>query len=397
MENKRKLLPMACCVAFLGACAANQQVNEAPWLISPNIKISSPDTNASGMYQLGRYYQGQQRDSLAIEAYKKALALDHGFVEAYNGLGVIYSRQGQYEVAIEAFRMALNYLPDAAHLYNNLGYAYYLQGQYAEAVSALKYATALDPSNQHALNNLGLAYAKAGSNGESVQAFTQAAKIEDETTNARTVSVSSSQKPVSLSVEQKPESLPVLLAESGIQKSELQVLTLPKSQGVVRLASVSQSLPVVDSRVKLVQVAPNVYELHTELLSGMPAQVADTPKEVNLAHMQVEVSNGNGVTGMASKVGKFLLTQGYSMARLTNQKPFTIKKSQIQYRDGYHALALLLKGSLPEPLELIERSDLRADVSMKLLLGKDLTADLAYFENKQQNFRVALTVDVAKP
>ena len=403
MKNKHRILPIACCVALLGACAANQQVSEAPWLISPSIKTSSPATNASGMYKLGRYYQGQQRDNLAIEAYQKALALDHGFVEAYNGLGVIYSRQGKYQEAIEEFRTALNYASGMAHLYNNLGYAYYLQGQYAEAVSQLKYATALDPSNQHALNNLGLAYAKAGSKGESVQAFTQAAKVEDESTNAAAIAVSSPHEPTMVSTEPKVNTEPksgslsdVLSAQIAIQKPELQMLTLPKSQGIIRPAFVSQSVPIVDSRVKLVEVSPNVYELHTASLSGMPAQVTNALEAVNLTHTRVEVSNGNGVTGMAAKVGKFLLTQGYPVPRLTNQKPFNISKSQIQYRDGYHAQALLLKGGLPESPELIQRSDLRAGVGVRLLLGKDLTTDLAYFENKQQKFQLALTANMPK-
>jgi tetratricopeptide (TPR) repeat protein len=395
---KSKILPVACCAAILSACASNQPVSEAPsWMISPNVKTSNKSNNPSAMYQLGRYYQGQQRDHLAIDAYKKAIAADHSFVEAHNRLGVIYAKQGKYQEATEAFKTALKYAPVAAHVYSNMGYAYYLQGQYAEAISALKQATTLDPTNHKALNNLGQAYVKAGSKGESFQAFTQAANIEpanDKPAYATSENVSSSDKTSAVVNEQKAASITEIFAvKSESQQSDAQALALPKNVGIIK--SVSRAIPVVDSRVKLVQLAPNVYELHTQPVSETPVQVVDTPK-VNLALLRVEVSNGNGVTGMASKVSKFLLNQGYPATRLTNQKPFNIKRSQIQYRDGHHAEAQLLKDSLPESPELIKRSDMRAGIGVRLVLGQDMSTHLAYFGAKQQKLQLALVLDQSK-
>src|SRR5450830_569810 len=186
MKTKHKILPALCCISLLSACASNQSVSVAPWSIKPMTAMSSND-KPEALYQVGRYYQGQNRYDLAMAAYQRALAADNGFVEARNGLGVIYSRQGKYREAIEAFLAAIQQAPKAAHIYSNLGYAYYLQGQYGESVTALQQATALDPANQRALNNLGLAYAKAGNKGESVQAFAQAANVTAETTTVVTV------------------------------------------------------------------------------------------------------------------------------------------------------------------------------------------------------------------
>jgi Tfp pilus assembly protein PilF len=404
MKSKRKILPAACCVAILSACASNPQVSEAPWVISPNIKTSNtsanPSVNPSAMYKLGRYYQGQQRDNLAIESYQKAIAADHRFVEAHNGLGVIYAKKGQYQEAAKAFKTALKYAPDAAHLYSNMGYAYYLQGQYAEAVLALKQATTLDPSNHKALNNLGLAYAKAGSQGESFQAFAQAVNVESvnsASANVASVKVPSLQDVPADASEQKSASVTLIFADKvSTQPTDAQVLELPKNGGIIRSISASNALPVVESRVKLVQLSPNVYELHTQPMSDISVQVSEVPEKVNLALLRVEVSNGNGVTGMAAKVGKFLLDQGYSATSLTNQKPFNIKKSQIEYRDGHYAEALLLKDSLPESLELIQRSDMRAGIGVRLVLGKDMSTHLAYFGTKQQKTQIALVMDEPK-
>ncbi len=396
MKSKRKILPLACCVAILSACASNQKAVEAPsWMISPNVKTSNLNANPEAMYKLGRYYQGQQRDDLAIAYYQKAIAADHRYVEAHNGLGVIYARQGKYQAAVDAFRTGLHYAPGAAHLYSNIGYAYYLQGQYTEAVSALKQATTLDPSNHKALNNLGLAYAKAGSKGESFQAFTQAANVES--AHVASLEASSLQGESAVINEQRSASITEIFAGKSLAKqSDAQELVLPKNVGIIRPASLSNIVPVVDSRVKLVQLAPNVYELHTQPMSDMPVQVANIAEEVNTALLRIEVSNGNGVTGMAAKVGTFLVDQGYAATRLTNQKPFNVRKSQIQYRHGHHAEALLLKDSLPESPELILRSDMRADVGVRLVLGKDMSTHLAYFGTKPQNTQLALMMDEPK-
>lgn len=418
MEHKVKLLSLACATALLSACAANQQVGEAPWVVSPNMKVSSPDGGAKAMYQMGRYYQGQQRYSLAIDAYKKAVAIEPGYVEAHNGLGVIYARLAKYDEAIAALIRAQQHAPNAAHIYNNLGYAYYLQGQYQQAVVTLKQAVALDPSNQLAQTNLGLAYAKAGSHGESYTAFSEAEKIKENmarqtppadaasestshevgnniTTGANNVTeIKSAQTPDTTALPSPvSEPLPV---KTAMQQEALQTLALPKTDGIVRRAPLPYSVPIVDSRVKLVQVAPNTYELVTDALSGMPTQMANAPEKPDLSHLRLEVSNGNGVTGMADKVSKFLVTQGFTTVRLTNKKPFNTGVSQIQYRDGYHSEALQLKDSLPESPELIESGDLRAGVDVKLLLGKDLAVQQAYFRGQPKPYTLALASSASK-
>lgn len=386
MKTRQNILPTVCCIALLSACvtsridsgASNQSVSVAPWSITPIITTSNTNDKPEVMYQMGRYYQGQNRYDLAIEAYQKALAIDSGFVEARNGLGVVYSRQGKYREAIEAFLAAVQQEPKASHIYSNLGYAYYLQGQYGESVAALQQATALDPANQRALNNLGLAYAKAGSKGESDQAFVQAANVTAVTTDvlvATTAAPLQSASPLPVvgeSVDAVPsaETNVVPASQLVVPRSEVLILVLPKDRGAIRPASAALTISVVDSRVKLVQLAPNVYELHTQQYSAEPMQVAVAADVPSAVKVRVEVANGNGVTGMAGKVGQFLRSQGYPVARLTNQKPFQVRMTQIQYRDGHLAEAQFLKSSLPEVPELVLRNDMRADIGVRLVLGK---------------------------
>ena len=147
--------------------------------------------------------------------------------------------------------------------------------------------------------------------------------------------------------------------------------------------------------MKVVQVAKNVYELHALSNKTESIAVAATPvmtiddKQVTTT-ARLEIANGNGVTGMAGKVGQLFTSQGYPAVRLTNQKPYQVRMTQIQYRAGYQTAAQLLKLSLPESLELVQRNDMRADVAVRLVLGKDIVTRAASFDTKQQKIQVAL-------
>lgn len=392
MKTRQKILPAVCCISLLSACASNQPVSVAPWSIKPMTAMNSND-KPEAMYQIGRYYQGQNRYDQAIDAYKKTLAADSSFVEARNGLGVIYSRQGKYNEAIEVFKIAIQQAPKAAHLYSNIGYAYYLQGLYAESVTALVQATTLDPTNQRALNNLGLAYAKVGSNIESIQAFSHAAS-QAVMTSVATPSLGQSSLPETVAVAEPVKSAEVNAAAAS--QPELQMLALPKDRGAITPAFIALTLPVVESRVKLVRLEPNVYELHMQqpkvapIPMAMIVPVVAASDNSSVAKTRVEIANGNGVAGMARKVGRFLRSQGYPEARLTNQKPFQARMTQIQYRDGHQAEAQLLKASLPEAPELVQRNDMRADIGVRLVLGKDVATGTAYFDGKFERVLLAL-------
>lgn len=366
MKTKKMILPMVCCIPFLGSCTSPQTTSSQTWGVNPVYSINQTSDSPDALYQLGRYYQGQQRYEQAAAAYHRALAANPDFVEARNGLGVIYAMQGRHEDAIAAFRIAISKAPDAAHLHNNLGHALYLQGSYNEAVSALEQATKLDPGNQRALSNLGLASAKANESGSVPSVTVAATTAQDNTTQAV----------ATLPIE------PAALAQDARQPdSSTKLAAIPPAQA--------------KNRLETIQVAENVYELReqikpVQMATAMAnAQPTDTP--VKPAKLRLEVSNGNGMTGFARKVSGYLGQQGYPASRLTNQKPFQVAVSQIQYRPGYRDQALSLKSSLPDKpdLELVQSSKLRADIQARLLLGKDLSQRAAQFESGDRTILVA--------
>ena len=390
MNAKHKIIPAVCCIALMSSCASNQSTSAAPWTIKTTAVTKSSNDKPEAMYQLGRYYQGQNRFDEAVNAYLKALNADANFVEARNGLGVIYSRQGKYREAIEAFQAAIQQAPKAAHLYSNMGYAYYLQGQYAESVKALQQATALDPNNLRALNNLGQAYAKAGNTTQSALAFSEAISVEKPNSTVTEAAVPAQSMPPATvtNIAAKP------VADSSVKTAstqDTQILAIPKDRGVIRTAdSAPQVLPVVESRAKLVSLAPHVSELQLRPQGADMLQVASTESLQDLQKIRLEVANGNGVTGAAGKVRKFLNGQGYAAARLTNQKPFKTKTTQIHYRSGYEAQAQVLQSKLLDAPKLVERNDMRANVSVRVVLGKDMVTQLAHYEYQVKEMQLAL-------
>lgn len=344
---KRNKIVLVAGLCMLGACSSTQTGSRAALSVEPVMRITDASTPQS-QYRLGRYYQGQNRFDQAMTAYRRALALDAKYSEAHNALGVLYSRQQHYPEAVSEFTAALQSAPEAAHIHNNLGYTYYLQGEYDKAVVSLKQALAIESGNARAQNNLALAYARLETTEKTVLA--QPAEM--------------AVPPLKVA-EVKPDVAP----NSGVKSSEIvaeKTEVAHESHGVI----IRQTPPL---QVDVVQVTPPVYALQrTAYQEALPAPVAQPlPK--------VEISNGNGVEGLARRIGTFLRESGYPGTRLTNQKPFNVGLSQIQYRQGYEAAAQSLRQTVPGQPMLVPTESLRGDIQIRLLLGKDFSTPQTIF------------------
>jgi len=421
MKTGYIILSAASIIPLLSGCASNQKTADSEaWSIKPAFNIQHSTETPDAYYQLGRYYQGQNRHDQAITAYQKALAIDSTFAEARNGLGVNYAMLGRQQEALEQFRLAVERAPNAAHIHNNLGYALYLSGSYAEAASALERAVALEPANQAAHTNLALALSKTGDREKAVQVMAQAAKPQP-----------AEALPQVQTVAPTPVAAPPVAAVAIPSPAPQQVLALPKDWGVITQAA-RKPVPLVESRTRIVQLEPNVYELRERVevqaaSAAKPLQQASVqPKERIIVAAQVaqkpvplvenrvqivqpaprvaeqpartatpdakpyriEVSNGNGVTGMAKKVAGFLNGEGHAKTRLTNQKSFEVASSQVQYRSGYREQAQSLVMTLPGQPGIAQTDDLRSDISIRVVLGKDMANNVAHFEQSKDKIRL---------
>jgi hypothetical protein len=151
--------------------------------------------------------------------------------------------------------------------------------------------------------------------------------------------------------------------------------SLPRGDMVAAQAA-QKPATLTKSRTQATQPVPSVVE--------QQARAADPTNKP----YRIEVSNGNGVTGMARKVAGYLEGEGYYSARQTNQKPFHVASTQVQYRYGYREQAHSLALTLPGQPVITQADGLRGDISVRVLLGKDIASNLAYFERGKDKIRL---------
>ena len=346
--QKRKIVLAISCISALTGCASYFAGKEfSAYEVRPVTNIQQSESSAENLYHIGEYYQRKKQWLNALEAYQKALSLQTDYIEAHNGLGIVYATLGQYELAIDHFNKAIVLDSSKSYLHNNLGYAYFLQGTYHEAELSFQAALSNDPHNGKAKKNLTLVNNKMGVIEESNNTFGAPSKGE----------------------------------------AMLSAHPAPLSSQVV-------------SSHQLVQVAPNVYEFSTQpktqnsVASNVVNDVEYGKREAQLQNslkgstQGIEVSNGNGVTGMARNVATQLSNAGFGQARLTNHQTFKQVQTEIYHRVSAHELAERITHLLPGQVKLIESDDLRADINLKVLLGQDIVKNKELSHNQHQATKV---------
>jgi hypothetical protein len=90
------------------------------------------------------------------------------------------------------------------------------------------------------------------------------------------------------------------------------------------------------------------------------------------SELRIEISNGNGVGGMAGRLRNFLQAKGSSIVRITNADNYGYGESVLYYRPGNREAAEELLSALPvKDVLLQESTNLAEQVDARLLLGRD--------------------------
>src|SRR5690606_585113 len=101
-----------------------------------------------------------------------------------------------------------------------------------------------------------------------------------------------------------------------------------------------------------------------------------------------EVSNGAGMSRLATRTARRLTQMGAAVARVTNYRSFGQQRTEIHHRDGHAESAKRLGERLPVDAKLVSVEGLRGDVDVRLVVGRDMVAgDVAAWWNE--------TLDVA--
>ncbi len=370
MNPKYLIRILVCCLPLLDSCATQQEAQAPAWKIMPLNRISRA-AGAADYEQLGHYYQVQHRYPEAAAAYVKALRINPSATDALENLGVVRAMQGQYAQAVELLSRAAKLAPASAHVQNNLGYALCLLGKPQEAIAPLREATRLDPHNRKAFANLAVAYDRTGDHNGAILARRAAEQAPDSPQIA-----SGTIRGVTPVRGDSQQSHPVD-GKAPVVATGNQVQSLPVLQP-------GRSIPVSMATAPSPFVAAPV-PADTALLSVAPVVMTqpDTGYQVSM----IEISNGNGVRDMARRVGIWLHGSGFVVERLSNQKPFNVRLTQIQYRPGHAAEAGRLQALLPQAAQMVESRKLHDHIQVRLVLGRNVVADRTWFSRPRHASR----------
>ncbi len=126
---------------------------------------------------LGNAYLDRGLLDEALDAYKKALAIDSRDVTAHANAGVAYEKKGMVVAAISKYKDAIAVNAGLALPHYNLGNLYTIKGMYDQAILHYKKALAINPGLFSAHNNLGHLYDEKGLFGEAILEYQRALAI----------------------------------------------------------------------------------------------------------------------------------------------------------------------------------------------------------------------------
>ena len=235
----------------------------------------------------------------------------------------------------------LDTAPDTAHRFVTMGSASLRSGDYDAARVALERACLLDPLVAHSWELLGEALAALGQDARARQMLRQAASLRQydlradfAATGGQTGVAALGQAMAALQPTPQP----------GWAQAQIHVGV----DGMMELRRIPASAPVVQSAL----------------------QSAVQPPLLRPAVARLEISNGNGVTGMARALARQIDAPGLRVTRLSNQPGFTVRHTRIEY-DAAHVDAARRLAQRVGSVHLQEVNH-RAPANLRLVLGRDL-------------------------
>ena len=124
--------------------------------------VASQPDEPTAHATLGNLLLEHERAFEAVQAFRAALRLDPGHVNARFNLASAFRRMGEPETAASELHQLVERFPEDPELRVNLGGALLDAGRVRDAKEALGQALALSPDDPDALNELGLAHVDAG-------------------------------------------------------------------------------------------------------------------------------------------------------------------------------------------------------------------------------------------
>lgn len=311
-----KRLVIMCAGTLLFACAD----------IGQRAHPADPVAWADQVYRSARAHHLARQYEQARVDYEEALRALPGHVNARNGLAVLAAEQGQLDTAIEHWEAltAGRSGVDSAFLFSNLGYAYHLRGDLVRAQAALENACLQDPLNYRAWHHLGNVLGALGHSARASAMHRQAMALrghdfKSDYAAAPGAGVPAIEQAVRAGGQDDPR-----WARTEIRQEENGMFVLER----------------IEARAR--------------------------------ENVLLEISNGNGVRGMARALARSIGAGEGRVVRLTNQKGYGVRVTRVEYQAAFRLAAERLAermGGVPMlKTGNVERADIR------VVLGHDRVA-----------------------
>ena len=354
--------------------------------------IKKVDGEVEAKYQMARYFQKKKRHKIAIAELKEVIFMDPFFVKAYNALGVSYDQLWDYKNAIHFYKLAIKMDPNLDYVHNNLGFAYLLSGDYDRGIEAFHKAIALNEHNNRFHNNLGFAYAKKGEYDLALEQFKltgdessanyklgQILYKEGKYEIARRYSAKSFQTKASSHVTPS-------VSNTDIDKGS-QAKIIRKS---IRQASgpdpQQDSTDVKTMRSNFDPESVESGRSESTGIHGSKMSSAENDNDVNhiskkqypknkdfIVEVEIEIENGNGVDGMANRLGTYLSQKGFKVTRAKNANCFNHEITKIFYYSSHAQDISRLLQEIPGHCGKKNLIELKHSGNhIKILIGKDM-------------------------
>ncbi len=336
---------------LLGGCASTSKPPLAESRVVPYAKIRDAADSADGYYALGRELQRSGKFDDAERAYRLALEMDSNHIDARNGLAAVSVNRGDLDLALSILQGLVANHPDQPHLLTNLGYAHYLKGNYFDARVALEQSVTLDPANQRTRDKLKAVMKKLGvPESHYPEVLAEMEPVPDP--------VAVDTVPAIVSVA--PGVYQLKPAKAGIVVSETR--NAPEPQVLIPAKASSEEAAPAPA-TKVVDLAP------VPARQPVPADPPQAP--VSTARMaQVEIINGNGVSGLARSLRALVHGSEWQVVRVANHARFNVPMTRIEYAPGNQEAAQYLAKDLQ--VNPVYRYNEALGSRVRVVLGYDL-------------------------
>jgi Flp pilus assembly protein TadD len=340
-------------------------------------EISRLESNA-------HYYKLMGQPELGLKEMELAHQQNPDNLQITDLLAQNYEELGNFEAARQLYQEALTRHGPHAVLANNLCFSYYREGRWQEAETCFRQTLAHDPGNVAARNNLGLLYCRLGRQDEARRLWQEAEGVAaaDGKIGQALAALGMPESAVyALKSEPAPPAARVTQApapKTAVSRLPTSALAKPDTPKVTAKPPAPTPAPVAAKPRPEARKQTVVAQKAGAAAAPAPApQAASRTSQAPLTAAErvdtaIEVRNGTHTKNLAHQTRSLLQREGFSVARIGNQRNSHTAKTTIYYRPGAEKVAWAVASAVSPQAKLAPDMKLKKGMDILVLLRDDL-------------------------